>query len=45
LLDLWFGSSTGSLSRAKPRDKLTILSLCFDFAQHPELIEGSKDRA
>ena len=23
---------------------LTILSLCFDFAQHPEFIEGSKDR-
>jgi hypothetical protein len=22
-------------------DQLTILSLCFDFARHPELIEGS----
>jgi hypothetical protein len=26
-------------------DKLTILSLCFNFAQYPEFLEGSKDRA
>jgi len=32
------------LPSASPQDKsLTILSLCFDFAQHPEFIEGSKD--
>jgi hypothetical protein len=37
-----FGGSTSLLSISlKVFD--TVLSLCFDFAQHPEFIEGSKD--
>ena len=33
------------LRDSEPSRTVTILSLCFGFAQHPEFVEGSKDRA